>query len=1160
MSPELIRGGNEGHDFSVDWWSVGVLTYELLTGASPFTVDGERNTQAEISKRILKNQPPIPDHLSDAARDFILRLLVKDPSKRLGGGQSDASQLKSHPFLATINWNLLAQRKLKAPFKPKIKHELDVSNFADEFTSMVPHILVSSSSNQISTTNQNQSSLSSSSSPSVEESEEDDFYESSDDDNENEPNNISTSLYDDSSDQYFYDDNDDDDSSDICKMKSKANIISNNYRQFQSVTLDTTSHASYYDNNCLHNDNARHHSKNTTTRNELLVLNEENGTKKMNISLSKPTSNVSVIMTTEEDSHDNNNHFGCASNNDKNIDKGKLNKYGDGDCDDSHDMGTNVACQTNDMTTTITDKQQQQQQRANLNGGQNAPENNDSSSTKQTAASNTSAMIQQYHNGVHFSRLFKGYSYINPKAMEWLKQQEVKESNKMKSNNNSNNNNDNINKSISRVRNSLKLANLYDQNQANSNNNNNGLNSTDLNNLNDNRNLIRHPKQNNSTINDNELILEPLVACKNVRAAKAVPMESNLMILDDDDDHDHFFHHNHEFVCHEEAFTRYNMTTMKSLSEGINSPVAFTIGDGEDLASAIRSADDANRPTPERLVVAKRKPSLELFYERYANNHQAKPATMTTSSRLGSIQHDPQCDFFKVYHLIHPLNSRRDLLGEGAYSICKRCVHKETGKEYAVKIMRRSQETSREVEMLHRCQGHPNIVRLYNVFHDQFNTYLVCELLKGGELLARVQKRRRLMTEQEVCRLFKSLVSSVYYLHSQRIVHRDLKLENLLLVDSSPSSDIKLIDFGFARELPESDSGVSMHSPCVTLDYGAPEVLNQVIISSNTSTTAPNPALDRTTSTSSSELSTSLGHYAGGYDESCDLWSMGVILYTMFTGRLPFGSATRAWLNHQRPVELSGPEWDLIGEMPKSIIRGLLEPDPSKRLTIEQLSQNEWIMTNFDHMTDVGQETTPKRKRTMADSGQADNKTTSCRSASSACKKASPTSAPRNKTITMTLRKRAMIKVGSDEGRVLPHPTTTCLDEARPADSTSSSSSSPSSGTLKKKFKRSLDNSVTLCQDALSTDTNIAHSDDLGARKQSTHSGRHHHHHHHRRNKKLKLSEDMDSRQQQQHHNQDQATNQLDGNNWMSRFVEVDQPDKSNLRVTFKAYYYYYCC
>ena len=138
MAPEVVRGGQTGHDFSVDWWSVGVLTYELLTGASPFTVEGEKNTQAEISKRILKSNPPIPSHISPEVQDFIRRLLVKDPRSRLGGGKDDAFELKHHPFFRNINWDLLAKKLVKAPFVPKIDGELDVSNFAEEFTSMVP--------------------------------------------------------------------------------------------------------------------------------------------------------------------------------------------------------------------------------------------------------------------------------------------------------------------------------------------------------------------------------------------------------------------------------------------------------------------------------------------------------------------------------------------------------------------------------------------------------------------------------------------------------------------------------------------------------------------------------------------------------------------------------------------------------------------------------------------------------------------------------------------------------------------------------------------------------------------------------------------------------------------------------------------------------------
>ena len=122
----------------MDWWSVGVLTYELLTGASPFTVEGEKNTQQEISKRILKSDAPMPGFLSDDVKDFILKLLVKEPRKRLGGGVSDAEEVKTHRFFRTVNWDDLLQKNIPAPFVPKIHSAIDVSNFSEEFTSMNP--------------------------------------------------------------------------------------------------------------------------------------------------------------------------------------------------------------------------------------------------------------------------------------------------------------------------------------------------------------------------------------------------------------------------------------------------------------------------------------------------------------------------------------------------------------------------------------------------------------------------------------------------------------------------------------------------------------------------------------------------------------------------------------------------------------------------------------------------------------------------------------------------------------------------------------------------------------------------------------------------------------------------------------------------------------
>lgn len=141
MAPEVVGGGATGHDVAADWWSVGVLAYELLTGSSPFTVEGDLNSQQEISQRILKAPVPVPNSVQFEVRDFILKLLVKDPRKRLGGGTKDAKDIKLHPFFKKLDWDLLAKKKLAAPFKPKIRNEMDTSNFSDEFTKLPIELL-----------------------------------------------------------------------------------------------------------------------------------------------------------------------------------------------------------------------------------------------------------------------------------------------------------------------------------------------------------------------------------------------------------------------------------------------------------------------------------------------------------------------------------------------------------------------------------------------------------------------------------------------------------------------------------------------------------------------------------------------------------------------------------------------------------------------------------------------------------------------------------------------------------------------------------------------------------------------------------------------------------------------------------------------------------
>uniref|UniRef100_A0A3B3RZT0 Ribosomal protein S6 kinase n=1 Tax=Paramormyrops kingsleyae TaxID=1676925 RepID=A0A3B3RZT0_9TELE len=472
MAPEIVAGGAGGHDKAVDWWSLGVLMYELLTGGSPFTVDGDANSHAAISKRILKTEPPFPKDIGPLARDIIQRLLAKDPKKRLGSGPSGAEDVKKHGFYQKINWEDLAAKNVPAPFKPVIRDELDVSNFAEEFTEMDP-----------------------------------------------------------------------------------------------------------------------------------------------TYSPAAPPQN----------------------------------------CD----------------------------------------------------------------------RIFKGYSFMAP-----------------------------------------------------------------------------------------SILFKP-----------------NAVVGD-----------------------------LSELCKGLERPGS---------AAVARSAMVKDSP----------------FYMNYELSLKDSP------------------------------------LGEGSFSICRKCTHKRTGLTYAVKIVSKRMEaqTQNEIAALKLCDGHPNIVKCHEVYHDQLHTYLVLELLQGGELLDRI-RRKRLFSETEASRIMRKLVSAVSHMHDVGVVHRDLKPENLLFMDESEASEIKIIDFGFARLKPPDNQ--LLKTPCFTLQYAAPEILKY-----------------------------------DGYDESCDLWSLGVILYTMLSGQVPFQSREKS-LTHTSAEEImkkikqgdfsfDGEAWRNVSQQAKDLIQGtLLTVDPSKRIKMCDLRYNAWLQAD----------------------------------------------------------------------------------------------------------------------------------------------------------------------------------------------------------------------
>jgi serum/glucocorticoid-regulated kinase 2 len=128
LAPEVIM--RQGHGKAVDWWTVGCIIYELLTGLPPYyTSDRE-----ELFDRIKLSNVKYPSNFSTPVKDLLNGLFQKDPENRLGGGPEGAKAIKNHPWFSSIDWDAIMRKEVKAPFVPVIRDELDVSNFDPEFT------------------------------------------------------------------------------------------------------------------------------------------------------------------------------------------------------------------------------------------------------------------------------------------------------------------------------------------------------------------------------------------------------------------------------------------------------------------------------------------------------------------------------------------------------------------------------------------------------------------------------------------------------------------------------------------------------------------------------------------------------------------------------------------------------------------------------------------------------------------------------------------------------------------------------------------------------------------------------------------------------------------------------------------------------------------
>jgi len=264
---------------------------------------------------------------------------------------------------------------------------------------------------------------------------------------------------------------------------------------------------------------------------------------------------------------------------------------------------------------------------------------------------------------------------------------------------------------------------------------------------------------------------------------------------------------------------------------------------------------------------------------------------------------------------VYSLSDR--VLGTGVSGDILECFDK-TGHRFAVKKLVNDKKSRKEVSFHCAAAAGENIVNVVDIFNDKDHIWLVMELMEGGEFFTQLKKRRK-FPEEEAAVIMKEMCLALQYLHDKNITHRDLKPENFLFKKINEKWCLKLTDFGFAEVARSPKASRSM---CYTPYYAAPEVFKEE-------------------------------RY---FDKPCDIWSLGVIFYITLSGSPPFYSQNNTGMSPGMRRKIMKGQYRFpeeifkdVSQEAKDLIKGCLEIDAEKRLTVDEVLDSRW-MKRFDSL------------------------------------------------------------------------------------------------------------------------------------------------------------------------------------------------------------------